>query len=56
MEIRRILAPIDFSERSLEELRWATRMANIFGAELIILHVVPPPKKPVQAERIDGRY
>jgi nucleotide-binding universal stress UspA family protein len=49
MEIRRILAPIDFSERSLEELRWATRMANIFGAELIILHVVPPETVEVYA-------
>ena len=41
MEIRKILAPIDFSGRSPEELRWATTMANIFGAKLITLHVVP---------------
>ena len=41
MIIRKILAPIDFSERSREELRWATTMARNFGAELIALHVIP---------------
>ena len=49
MEIRKILAPIDFSGRSLEELRWATTMANIFGAKLITLHVVPPETVEVYA-------
>lgn len=41
MIIRKILAPIDFSERSREELRWATTMARNFGAELAALHVIP---------------
>ncbi len=41
MIIRKILAPIDFSERSREELRWATTMARNFGAELITIHVIP---------------
>ena len=41
MIIRKILAPIDFSERSREELRWATTLARNFGAELITLHVIP---------------
>ncbi len=41
MIIRKILAPIDFSERSREELRWATTMAKNFAAELITLHVIP---------------
>lgn len=41
MIIRKILAPIDFSGRSREELRWATTMAKNFGAELITLHVIP---------------
>ncbi len=49
MEIRKILAPIDFSGRSIEELRWATTMANIFGAELITLHVIPPETVEVYA-------
>jgi nucleotide-binding universal stress UspA family protein len=41
MIIRKILAPIDFSERSREELRWATTLARNFGSELITLHVIP---------------
>ncbi len=41
MIIRKILAPIDFSERSREELRWATTLARNFGAELVTLHVIP---------------
>lgn len=41
MIIRRILAPVDFSERSREELRWATTLARNFGADLITLHVIP---------------
>jgi len=42
MEIKRIMAPIDFSARSREELRWAITLATNFGADLISLHVVPP--------------
>ncbi len=42
MNIRKILAPIDFSGRSREELRWATTLAGNFGAGLITLHVIPP--------------
>ena len=42
MEIERILAPIDFSYRSRNELQWAISLAMRFRAELISLHVVPP--------------
>ncbi len=38
--IRRILAPIDFSDPSLESLHVATAMAAEVGAELDVLHVV----------------
>ena len=51
MEIRKILAPIDFSGRSVEELKWATTMANVFGAELITLHVIPPEIVEVYAQK-----
>ncbi len=35
-----ILFPTDFSENSESALRWAIELAQAFGAELIILHVV----------------
>ncbi|MGA8104780.1 MAG: universal stress protein [Candidatus Acidiferrales bacterium] len=36
-----ILAPIDFSEPSREALNVAADMASRFGAELLLVHVVP---------------
>lgn len=40
ISIRRILAPSDFSEHSLPPVRYAAELADKFGAELILLHVV----------------
>jgi universal stress protein A len=48
MEIRRILAPTDFSELSKQGLRSALELAQSFGAELLLLHVVDPPAYPVE--------
>ncbi|MFN0136087.1 MAG: universal stress protein [Phycisphaerae bacterium] len=42
----RILWPTDFSELSLHAGRYARAMADQFGAELHIVHVVPPPLSP----------
>lgn len=42
MDIKRILIPIDFSQRSREELRWAITLSRSFGSDLFVLHVVPP--------------
>ncbi len=41
--LKRIVAPIDFSEPSLEGLRNAIELAEKFDAELIILYVIEPP-------------
>lgn len=41
ISIRRILAPTDFSDCSLPSVRYAAELADKFGAELILLHVVP---------------
>jgi len=41
MKIQRILAPIDFSMRSVEELRWAIGFAREHEAELTTLYVLP---------------
>jgi universal stress protein A len=48
MEIRRILAPTDFSELSKQGLKSALELAQSFGAELLLLHVVDPPAYPVE--------
>ncbi len=41
MPFQKIICPVDFSGPSLEALRVANELAAGFGAELIILHVVP---------------
>lgn len=41
VNIRRILAPTDFSEHARPALRYAVELAEKFGAELILLHVIP---------------
>ena len=41
--VKRIVAPTDFSEPSLEGLRNAIELAEKFDAELIILYVIEPP-------------
>jgi nucleotide-binding universal stress UspA family protein len=38
--VRRILVPTDFGECSAPALRYAVELADKFGAELILLHVV----------------
>lgn len=40
ISIRRILAPTDFSDNSLSAVRYAAELADKFGAELILLHIV----------------
>jgi nucleotide-binding universal stress UspA family protein len=38
--VRRILAPTDFSDASHRAVRYAAELAEKFGAELVLLHVV----------------
>jgi universal stress protein A len=48
MDIRRILAPTDFSDLSKQGVKSALELAEIFGAKLLLLHVVEPPPYPVE--------
>jgi len=45
MEIKvdKVLCPIDFSDNSEYAARYAVAFAKAHGAELILLHVMPPP-------------
>jgi nucleotide-binding universal stress UspA family protein len=40
IDLRRVLAPTDFSEHSHNALKYAVALAEKFGAELHLLHVV----------------
>ena len=42
-KIRTILHPTDFSERSESAFHLASSLARDHGAQLIVLHVIPPP-------------
>ena len=41
LRLKKILCPTDFSESSLEALTQATEIAIEFGAELLLVHVLP---------------
>lgn len=41
--IRRIAHPINFSSESENALSWAIQLAQEYQAELLLLHVIPPP-------------
>jgi len=52
MRIDRLLAPVDFSPRSLEALRYAFDLAALTRADVYLVHVVPGPSN--MRSRIDG--
>ena len=46
LKLARILVPVDFSDCSLRALDYALAMAERFGSQLILLHVVEPAVYP----------
>ncbi|MEI8244163.1 MAG: universal stress protein [bacterium] len=42
VQVLRILCPVDFSDSSDHAMRYASALAETFGAELTLLHVVAP--------------
>ena len=59
-EIKRILFPVDFSERSTGAARYVEAMAGWFQAEIMLLHVVdtgsrwyPEDAKPHLKQQLD---
>ena len=41
--VNRILMPTDFSDNSLQPLKYACALASKFGSQLHLLHVIPDP-------------
>jgi nucleotide-binding universal stress UspA family protein len=52
--LSRILAPVEFSERCAAAARYAGVVADHFGSELFLLHVIPPAP-PGMAEEVYAR-
>ncbi len=52
--IERILAPVDFSERSAGAMRYVEALAEHFGAEVTLLHVLPPPHYEFSSMEVGG--
>ena len=52
--MKRILTPVDFSQRSIGAARYAEALAERFGAEVILLHVLPPPHYEFSSMEVGG--
>jgi nucleotide-binding universal stress UspA family protein len=42
LPVKKLLAPTDFSDTSVETVMNASELAMHFGAELLVVHVIPP--------------
>jgi len=54
LKIQKILAPVDFSERSTAAARHAVALAHRFDSKLVFLHVIPSP--PLELAGFEGGY
>ena len=54
--VRRLLVPLDGSDRALQALAAARELAGLFGAEIVLLHVLEPgdPDRAAWDERLGG--
>jgi nucleotide-binding universal stress UspA family protein len=41
VDVQKILVPIDYSDDSQQALHWGTSLAGKYGAQLLLLHVIP---------------
>jgi len=62
IQLTRILVPVDFSPPSSQAVRYATRLAQHFGSEITLLHIVqktsvaPFPEIPPYLEDIEEDF
>lgn len=52
LEVTRILCPVNFTEVAHDSLRFAARLADLFGAELVVVHVIEPGHEPIDESRV----
>jgi len=52
--ITRILCPVNFTDVARESLRFAGRLADLFAAELVVVHVVEPGQDPIDEAFVRG--
>lgn len=52
IQLKKILAPVDFSEHARASVDYALNLAHHFDAKVILFHVVPPSPYPVVMEGI----
>jgi universal stress protein A len=49
MELTKVLVPTDFSNHSDQALQWGASLAGKYGAQMLLLHVIPPAVEEVSA-------
>lgn len=54
MPLRKILVPVDFSERCTGAARYAEALRGIFGSDITLLHVLPPIHYEISAMEVAG--
>ena len=54
LRLEKILLPVDFSERCLGAARWARLVADRYGSEILMLHVVEPIRYEFSALEFGG--
>ena len=52
--LEKILAPVDFSERSVGAARYAEALSEQFASEVVLLHVMPPPHYEFSSLEVGG--
>jgi nucleotide-binding universal stress UspA family protein len=55
-KIRRIVCPTDFSPTAAHAASYAASMAQAFGAELVLLHVLPEFNYPIRGLGMAGAF
>jgi nucleotide-binding universal stress UspA family protein len=50
METQKIVVPIDYSDYSVPALQWGASLAQKYGAQLLLLHVIPKAVEEVYPE------
>jgi nucleotide-binding universal stress UspA family protein len=50
MKVQKILVPIDFSDHSQQALQWGAELAEKYGAQILLLHVLPKAVEEVFTE------